>query len=1374
MKKFYSLLTGLLVLNTLSAQTWNGSAGNNWNVAANWGPAIVPGWGSAVSIPNTINKPTLDSSVRVASITMSPASRLNFNGFTLTVSGNFDFHGAELNNSDAGTDIVLTLLNGGGTNYFRSNTIADNITINYNGAGPFYEAYTGGNIYNGHTIYNIGGMGLFYLCFDNRSTFNGNLTVNRTMAGSSEIFRVGVMAVTGNFSYINNAGGNTNIGTGSSNSLITGTVNITSNPPGYPEFSMNKIKNQTTGGSISIQKPGLVNIVNDTLQLAAFNVNYFKSNSASDFVQNSFTGTVNISDSTGNNGGSYFRKNTINGNTSYTINSAAGFYEAFQGGNTYNGNTSFVVSGGTNLFYLGYDNKSTFNGNLNVSRTVAGTSYLLHQGFNALTGNFTYTNNIGGDTYINQVNGSSPKIGGTINITADGGGNPVFLMRKTGNLTTGGILSIQKPGLVTIENDTLLLSAFNVNYFKSASTSDFIQNSITGTVNISDSTGNSGGSYFRRNTINGNTNYTVNSTSGFYEAFEGGNIYNGNSSFIVSGSTNSFYLCYDNKSTFNGNLNVSRTVAGTSYLLHQGFNALTGNFTYTNSVGGATYINQGNVLSPKIGGTINITADGGGNPVFLMRRIGNLTTGGNLSVQKSGQITFENDTLQLTALNVNFYESAGTSDFIQNSITGSVSISDSAGNSGGSYFRRNTINGNMNYTNNSTSVIYESYLGGNTYNGNIELTRNNGTIWFAYDNPTNVNQNLTFNASAGLLFTAPIKFGGSSNGTIEQLGTQVITIPTFVMEKTGGARVTLLDSITIGGTATFTSGHIHTSPGANLIFPDNISYTGASAASHVIGPVTKIGDDAFIFPIGGPVSLNTLRMSAPVGLTSRFLAEYKQQNPTIDGFSTASKAGTFGAALISNAGYWDVQRLSGATNVTLTLGFGTNPYEEYPILANLKVAHWNGTQWDDHGNGGTTGTAASGTVVNSVPITSFSPFAIAGVIPTYFFSFGQPGPGPDGTPLKLKGIGGYPAFTVKQLPGGAYTSDSIFLVANGSTTSFRLKDLYGVEKDTTITTPASPVNYASANGSGTVNFTGWRHFVYMRDAGNNMMGAIKDNDLTLGNTTMNTYFSTASVATSPNGNIYLKRSFRITSQFAPVGIKRVRFYIAKTEFNNLVAADPTSFPGGINSLTITKYTGPMEDSLFSPQPGGNAVIIPNSAITIVDMGTMYSLDIDVDGFSGFYIGGNNMNLNLCSGSTITLPSNISGATYQWQVDNGGGFANIANGGIYSGVTTSALTITNPPNAIYGYKYRALINGVTPSQEYTIKLNISWTGAVSTAWESVANWSCGVLPTDNNDVIINGGRPNYPQLNSNASIRSLRVNPGATVTVKTGFTLTVKK
>ena len=1130
-------------------------------------------------------------------------------------------------------------------------------------------------------------------------------------------------------------------------------------------------------------KPKLANnvTVNDfTTSLGSwldFNGFTLTSNGAFDMIGATLNNTNVLTDITININGSgilYLRQSIINDHIIINLNSVSAFYEAYQFPNTFNGNASFNIAGAGG-FYSSYDNASTYAGNVTVNRTVAGVSEIFRVGSTSVAGNFSYTNNAGGNTIINQYGSIKVPIAGTVNIMATGVGNPTFSMERLQNNTTGGTVSIQNSGFVTLAYDTLLLSALNVNGFTSTSTDEFLQNKITGTVNISDGSTKTGSIYFRGNTIIGNTTIGLNSSAAFYEAYQYPNTFNGNASYNIAGS-GGFYTSYDIASTHNGNVIINRTITGVSEIFRVGSVSVAGNFSYTNNAGGNTIINQYSSIKVPIAGTLNITATGSGNPIFFMQHIQNNTTGGTISIQNSGFVTIAYDTLLLTALNVNGKNGASTDDYLQNQITGTVNISDAAGNTGSTYFRGNTINGNTTITNNSPSIFYESYQGTNTYNGNLSLVRNNGTISFTGYEPAILKQNLTLNSATGITFLDTLKFGGSVNATIEQLGTQPIIFPKMQMIKTGSGTVTLNDSVTISTKLNFNGGNIISSTLNQLKFLDDAIQADAFAGSHVIGPVTKVGDDIFTFPVGGPLLYNPIGISNPVGATTRFSAEYKNQNPGSNGFNTALKAGSFGTAAISKAAYWDVKRLEGVTNVILTLGFGTNPYEQYPAsLTNLKVAHWNVAQWDDHGNAAATGTAANGTINNSVAITSFSPFTLAGVTPTYFYLYSNPGAGPDGTPVKFGAIGGYPAYNTKQLPAGSYTADSIYLIANASTASFKLKDLYGVEKDdTTVTAPIAPTMYISANGNGTVNFTGWRHFVYVKNVGNEIIGAIKDNNLTLGNTTMRAYFSTANVATAPNGNKFLKRSFKITSQFAPVGTRRVRFYISKTEFNNLQAADPTSFPSGINSLTITKYTGPTEDSLFNPIPGGNTSIIPNSDIAIVDLGTMYSLDIDVTGFSGFYIGGNQSQLNICKGSSISIPSNISGATYQWQADAGAGYTNITDGAVYSGTATKTLTLTNTPASIYGYKFRCVVNGGTFSQIYTLKLNSSWEGNVSNVWENTANWSCGQLPDAATDVLINAGKLNYPQVNVNTSVRTVTVNSGATITVNAGATLTVIK
>jgi hypothetical protein len=893
-------------------------------------------------------------------------------------------------------------------------------------------------------------------------------------------------------------------------------------------------------------------------------------------------------------------------------------------------------------------------------------------------------------------------------------------------------------------------------------------------ANTSDFNIPGGGSSINGCTFNGNFSFQKTSPNQtFNEANTTANTWNGNFTLTV-GLREFISLSEGAASAYNGNVTVVRLNEdnGTNQMFRAGGVIIQGNFSYTNPQGGILRLGT-NSADTRIIGTfaINAQAPAGSGTSLAFYRVKNETNGGSVSLSSITTSNIEGD-----SLNVNSFAIYGDGQLslTDNYIKGTTTLNNIT------YLDNNIFDGDIVVEDTTTlvsnQIFYDAFNTPNIYLGNASFKSVNGSGRISYSDTSVFHKNVVINGTN--ITVNGLKYAGNINSNFSTTGNpSPIAIGRIIMEKTGGARLTLNNPVSITSSVRFTSGNIYTTASSALRFNNLINHTGASLTSHVVGVVEKLGAVAasvpFTFPTGTAISYNPVTKSNSATATDLYSAEYVLQNPSSDGLNTNNKAASL--TNISKAGYWNVQRLAGTANVTITLGFATNPYEQYPIIANLKVAYWNGSQWDDKGTASPTGDPTLGSITNSTGLTAYGFFALANMTPTYFYNYSNPGTGPDGTPVKVKAIGGWPAYQTKQLPAGTYSTDSIYLVPNATAASFKLKDFYNVEKDdTTINAPTAPTTYISANGNGTVNFTGWRHFVYMIDGSNNMMGAIRDNDLTLGNTTMNTYFSTPNVATAPNGNIFLKRSFKITSQFAPAGTKRVRLYVSKTEFTNLVAADPTSFPSGINNLTITKYAGPQEDSLFNPIPGGNAVIIPNSDITIADLGTMYSLDIDVAGFSGFYIGGNQSNVNICSGSTISLPSNINGTTYQWQVDNGGGYTNISNTGVYSGATTKSLTLSNTPGTMYGYKFRCFVNGSTYSQEYTLKFTAEWEGTVSNVWANTANWSCGILPDANTDVILNAGKPNFPQLSTNTTIRSLRVNTGATVTVKAGFNLTILK
>ena len=143
-------------------------------------------------------------------------------------------------------------------------------------------------------------------------------------------------------------------------------------------------------------------------------------------------------------------------------------------------------------------------------------------------------------------------------------------------------------------------------------------------------------------------------------------------------------------------------------------------------------------------------------------------------------------------------------------------------------------------------------------------------------------------------------------------------------------------------------------------------------------------------------------------------------------------------------------------------------------------------------------------------------------------------------------------------------------------------------------------------------------------------------------------------------------------------------------------------------------------------------------------------------------------ISLCGGGSRNITSNITGTVYQWQADTGTGYTNISNGANYNGTNSTVLQLLNLPASWYGYKYRCIVNG-NYSLVSSLKFENIWTGAVSSAWENTANWSCGILPDGNTDIIINSG---VVLLSGNGICRTIIVAPGANFTIAAGGTLTI--
>ncbi len=154
-------------------------------------------------------------------------------------------------------------------------------------------------------------------------------------------------------------------------------------------------------------------------------------------------------------------------------------------------------------------------------------------------------------------------------------------------------------------------------------------------------------------------------------------------------------------------------------------------------------------------------------------------------------------------------------------------------------------------------------------------------------------------------------------------------------------------------------------------------------------------------------------------------------------------------------------------------------------------------------------------------------------------------------------------------------------------------------------------------------------------------------------------------------------------------------------------------------------------------------------------------------FAVFPITGINA-VNFCPGAGSSFSSGLTGSSYQWQMDSGAGYTNIANNANFSGTQSPVLVLSTIPSTWYGYKLRCQADAAY-SDIFEIKFRNTWTGAVNNNWENSGNWQCQAVPDSNTDVVINSGTV---LVNASTIIHSLTLQQGVLLNIVTGVTLTI--
>ena len=288
-----------------------------------------------------------------------------------------------------------------------------------------------------------------------------------------------------------------------------------------------------------------------------------------------------------------------------------------------------------------------------------------------------------------------------------------------------------------------------------------------------------------------------------------------------------------------------------------------------------------------------------------------------------------------------------------------------------------TVSGSSTALNNYNSGTVEIISGG-TVTADGDVTNESGSS-FQIDGQLNIKGNWTNNA------TASVALAGATTGTVEFQGSAAQTI--------GGTSSTIFEGLTVNNAAgvnlstnqevntqlTFSGGKLITSSANLLTLNDNATSSAGSATSFVDGPMRKIGNDAFVFPLGDGTRWARLGITAPTTITTQYTAQYFANNPTTDGYNSASRIGLTNVSIIE---YWTLDQAVNDDDVQVTLYWEDNDFSQIldcdGVPDDLRLAHWNGTAWEMNIDGvvltGTCTGGSSGTMQSSASQPTYSPF----------------------------------------------------------------------------------------------------------------------------------------------------------------------------------------------------------------------------------------------------------------------------------------------------------------------------------------------------------------------------------------------------------------
>lgn len=208
---------------------------------------------------------------------------------------------------------------------------------------------------------------------------------------------------------------------------------------------------------------------------------------------------------------------------------------------------------------------------------------------------------------------------------------------------------------------------------------------------------------------------------------------------------------------------------------------------------------------------------------------------------------------------------------------------------------------------------------------------------------------------------------------ITQLGNAPVEIDLAYTNKSSSNNyITLDQDVYINYNFEFGTGIVKTAANKLLIFKNTAGISQYGSSSYVWGPVKKIGNRQFNFPVGDDTYSSVCTMSAPTNAADEFVVQYFHKNPTADGYDTSLHVP--GINTISGKEYWMVNRTIGTSNVQLSFLYDSARSGVIQSVNGLHVARWGGSQWQDEGNGGITPSGNQTFIKTAGNVSQFGPF----------------------------------------------------------------------------------------------------------------------------------------------------------------------------------------------------------------------------------------------------------------------------------------------------------------------------------------------------------------------------------------------------------------